>query len=117
MICNPADGLFNILKICVLTLCFLAAGLGPAARAEGVLQIALPGDGAPNPSNPYYYYSHLLMLALDKTRATDGDYNIVYNNHGGGFIRDMAMVMAGAGLMLFGYRPPKSGNSSCELLI
>jgi len=48
--------------------------------------------------DPAYFYQHLLTQALEKTRPTDGDFVIAYNNHGGGIERDRAMLMAGVGI-------------------
>lgn len=67
--------------------------------AAQTTQIAITDTGnSSDENNPSYYYENLLILALNKTRATDGDYTITHNKHGGGIARDRAMLMAGAGI-------------------
>jgi hypothetical protein len=67
--------------------------------AAQTIQIAIPDTGdSSDENNPSYYYENLLILALNKTRAIDGDYTISRNKHGGGSARDRAMLMAGAGI-------------------
>jgi hypothetical protein len=67
------------------------------AHAEP-LKITISGASTSNINNIYYYYTQLLTLALEKTRATDGDFVISYLDHGGGIERDRAMLMAGFGI-------------------
>lgn len=62
------------------------------------LKVTLSGNGTPNVNDPYSYYVEMLRLALEKTRATDGDYVIDFHEHGGGIERDRAMLMAGTGI-------------------
>lgn len=62
------------------------------------LKITLSGDGNFTASTPYSYYIKMLRLALEKTRATDGDYVLDFNQHGGGIERDRAMLIAGTGI-------------------
>lgn len=76
----------------------LLIGLSPVLLAEEILQVSLPGSGIAKPTDLYYFYIQAFDLALSKTRATDGDYKIVFNDHGGGFARDKAMLMAGVGI-------------------
>lgn len=45
-----------------------------------------------------HYYEELLQLALEKTRATDGDFVITHNSNTNGPERERAMLMAEAGL-------------------
>jgi hypothetical protein len=62
-------------------------------------KIVIKSDGVTkNSSDPSYFFEQLLVLVLDKTRATDGDYVLSHNLHGGGIARDRAMVVAGAGI-------------------
>lgn len=62
------------------------------------LRVAITGSVSANKLEPSYFYEQLLILALDKTRFTDGDFVLVHNSHGGGIARDRAMVIAGAGI-------------------
>lgn len=62
------------------------------------LRVAITGNVSANKLEPSYFYEQLLILALDRTRFTDGDFVLVHNSHGGGIARDRAMVIAGAGI-------------------
>jgi len=62
------------------------------------LQVTITGDGEANSTDPSYFFKQSLILALDKTRATDGDYILSHKTHGGGIARDRAMVIARAGI-------------------
>jgi hypothetical protein len=62
------------------------------------LKVTVPGDGRADPTTLYYYYTQLIRLALEKTRATDGDYELDFLPHNGGIERDRAMLMAGVGI-------------------
>lgn len=62
------------------------------------LRVAITGNVSTNNLEPEYFYEQLLILALEKTRATDGDFVLVHNVHSGGIARDRAMVIAGAGI-------------------
>lgn len=88
----------NLLKmwrnIFVLILMFLSTNYSIA----DTLQVSITRSSELNSSDPSYFFERLLILALDKTRASDGDYVLVYNNHGGGVARDRAMLIAGAGI-------------------
>lgn len=69
-----------------------------AEIAAPPLKITLSGDGNSTSNTPYSYYIKMLHLALEKTRATDGDYEIDFHEHRGGIERDRAMLMAGTGI-------------------
>jgi len=85
----------KILPRVVLMACFCASAYGVAEPQK----IVIKGDGvATNSADPSYFFEQLLVLALDKTRTTDGDYVLRHNSHGGGIARDRAMVVAGAGI-------------------
>ena len=78
------------------TLCFSVV-----AWAEPVpepLKVTVSGTKTDDIHSTYYYYTRLLALALEKTRATDGDFVIDYLEHGGGIERDRAMLAAGTGI-------------------
>jgi hypothetical protein len=62
------------------------------------LKVVVPGSGIAKPNEPYYYYVNLLRLALEKTRATDGEFELAFHDHGGGIERDRAMLIAGTGI-------------------
>jgi hypothetical protein len=63
------------------------------------LQIAITETGnRGDVKDPAYYFENMLILALNKTRASDGDYTLVHKDHGGGIARDRAMLIAGAGI-------------------
>lgn len=80
---------------------FFCAGLfAIAAVADPLTFVAIPGSPNTNKSDPAYFYEQVLNLALEKTRATDGDYAITHNVHGGGIARDRAMLIADAGIQV-----------------
>ncbi len=62
------------------------------------LRISITGNPTTNKTEPAYFFEQLLILALNKTRQTDGDFELVHNIHGGGIARDRAMLIAGAGI-------------------
>lgn len=63
------------------------------------LQIAITETGnRGDVKDPAYYFENVLLLALEKTRVSDGDYTVVHKDHGGGIARDRAMLIAGAGI-------------------
>lgn len=62
------------------------------------LQISITDNGSLSKDDPSFYFERLLILALDKTRASDGDYVLSRNKHGGGIARDRAMLIAGVGI-------------------
>lgn len=62
------------------------------------LTVAITGQPHSDPFDPSYFYEQVLILALEKTRESDGDFVIVHNDHGGGIERDKAMLVAGAGI-------------------
>lgn len=78
-----------------LSLCNAVAS---ASSVSPVLTLTLSGNGITNTDDPYAYYVNMLRLALEKTRATDGDFDINFHDHGGGIERDRAMLIAGAGI-------------------
>lgn len=61
-------------------------------------RVTITGDSNTNQFDPSDFFAKLLVLALEKTRATDGDFVIGHNVHGGGIARDRAMIVAGEGL-------------------
>lgn len=69
-----------------------------AVSAAEPLRVVITGDGNSNSEDPSYFFEQLLILALDKTRLSDGDYILGHNTHGGGIARDRAMVVGGVGL-------------------
>lgn len=82
---------------------FSPAAVAPKATTSVVtskspLVITLSGNGALDNGSPYSYYIKLLHLALEKTRATHGDYAIKFLDHGGGIERDRAMLISGTGI-------------------
>lgn len=78
-----------------LVACFCASAYSMAEPQK----IVIKGSGATtNSADPSYFFEQLLVLVLDKTRTTDGDYVLRHNPHGGGIARDRAMVVAGAGI-------------------
>ncbi len=79
-------------------LCLLSLGVFCVASASAEpVRIAITGSVA-SKAEPSYFFEQLLTLVLDKTLATDGDYVLVHNKHGGGIARDRAMVIADAGI-------------------
>lgn len=62
------------------------------------LKVVVPGSGKAAPHEPYFYYVNLLRLALEKTRASDGDFELGFHQHSGGIERDRTMLMAGVGI-------------------
>lgn len=73
--------------------------LGQAVAAEP-LTVTLSGTGKTNPNEPYYYFVQMLTLALEKTRASDGDFKIDFLDHKGGIERDRTMLASGTGIDL-----------------
>lgn len=84
---------------CLQTL-IVAAGLFLSVQAVSEpLKIAITGDGVVSSrEDPSDFFEQLLILSLDKTRATDGDYVLTHLIHRGGIARDRAMVIAGVGI-------------------
>lgn len=72
-------------------------GLSLLANAEP-LTVRVSGISTVNVNDPYYYYTQMLILALEKTRQTDGDFAIAYQGYGGGIERDRSMLVAGVGI-------------------
>lgn len=105
---SPASAGFKSQCLRYLVSVLLLANLvfvAPALAAEIVaqsrpasLRIVVPGSGIAKPNEPYYYYVNLLRLALEKTRATDGEFELAFHDHGGGIERDRAMLIAGTGI-------------------
>ena len=78
---------------------FLAGMFVCAYGAAEPLKVAIPGNsGDKNSDDPSHFFQQLLVLALEKTRLSDGEYVLLYNNHRGGIARDRAMVIADAGI-------------------
>ena len=84
----------RIMQCMVLAVGFLVANIVVAEP----LQVTITGDGEAKNTDPSYFFKQSLILALDKTRATDGDYILTHKTHGGGIARDRAMVIARAGI-------------------
>lgn len=62
-------------------------------------KVTITGEGIHSVrEDPSYFFENLLILSLEKTRATHGDYVLLHNNHKGGIARDRAMIIAGVGL-------------------
>lgn len=76
----------------------VAASFYHSLAAAAPLEITLPGSGNSSPNEPYYFYTQALALALEKTRASDGDFKIHYYDHKGGIERDRAMLAAGVSI-------------------
>jgi hypothetical protein len=89
----PAFFLTIVQCIVLVVTCFLSA-----VSVADPLRVVVSGDGSANSLDPSYFFERLLVLALDKTRLTDGDYSLGHNTHGGGIARDRAMVIAGVGI-------------------
>lgn len=81
----------SLVRVCIWLL------LIPVATADP-LRVSITGNNTANKSEPAYFYEQLLILALEKTRQTDGDFVLTHNSHGGGIARDRAMLIAGAGI-------------------
>ncbi|GGY68339.1 hypothetical protein GCM10011613_10690 [Cellvibrio zantedeschiae] len=77
-----------------IALCLLLA----AQAGADPLRISITGNVHVNKTEPAYFFEQLLILALEKTRLTDGDYVLLHNVHNGGIARDRAMLIAGAGI-------------------
>lgn len=77
-----------------------AESLTPADQQASTdpLRVIVPGSGVAEPHEPYAYYVNLLRLALEKTRASDGDFELGFHDHSGGIERDRAMLVAGVGI-------------------
>lgn len=86
----------NRLSKCMLILC--ACILKSFSAYADPLRVTISGSPNTDKSVPAYFYEQILKVALEKTRATDGDFIIAYNVHGGGIARDRAMVIADAGI-------------------
>jgi len=80
---------------CVLVM-WLSAGT--VSLADEPLDVAITGSGQARGEESAGFYEQLLKLSLEKTRASDGDFVITHNNHGGGIARDRAILIAGAGI-------------------
>lgn len=70
----------------------------PAVSLAEPLRVTITGDGQASSLDPSFFFEQLLVLALNKTRASDGDYIVIHNSHGGGIARDRAMVISGLGI-------------------
>lgn len=68
-----------------------------SAEVEPVEVVIATQAGLP-PTDIRHYYEDLLRLALERTRATDGDYKIIYANQNSGPERERAMVISDTGL-------------------
>lgn len=90
---RPAFFLMMVQCIFLVIVCSLSA-----VSAAEPLRVVITGDGNSNSEDPSYFFEQLLILALDKTRLSDGDYILGHNTHGGGIARDRAMVVGGVGL-------------------
>lgn len=97
-------GLFHLAKLpaffltmvqCIILV--IVCSLSAVSVAEP-LRVMITGDGNTSNLDPSDFFERLLVLALEKTRSTDGDYIVGHNTHGGGIARDRAMVVAGAGI-------------------
>jgi hypothetical protein len=83
----------------VQTLILLVGLWVPTQAVCEPLKVSITGDGIVNNNeDPSDFFEQLLVLALEKTRATDGDYVLSHLVHRGGIARDRAMVIAGAGI-------------------
>lgn len=80
------------------TIVFCACVLQSVGVFADPMVIAISGSPNTEKSGPAYFYEQILRVALEKTQATDGDFTIGYNVHGGGIARDRAMVIADAGV-------------------
>ncbi len=89
----PAFFLMIVQCIILIATCCL-----PSVPKAEPLRVVVTGDGNANSQDPSYFFEQLLVLALDKTKLTDGDYVLGHNTHGGGIARDRAMVIAGVGI-------------------
>jgi len=92
---KPSSCLQRIWQFAVLLGLYLLAATNTFADP---LRISITGNPTTSKYEPAYFFEQLLILSLEKTRATDGDFFIVHNIHGGGIARDRAMVIAGAGI-------------------
>jgi hypothetical protein len=82
----------SLVLLCLVMVIAVTAGAEP-------LRVTITGNnGATTNLGLPNFYEQLLVLALEKTRATDGDFVLQRNNHGGGIARDRAMLAAGAGI-------------------
>lgn len=88
--------LLPVAKICFMATLFFLALLSQAESlpAESIINeleqkknvqpdiqiIRIPYAKIENPTSVEFYYRQALLLALDKTRASDGDYELIYSN-------------------------------------
>lgn len=84
----------KMLRAVFMCVCVFAAG---SLSAEP-MRVAISGTPSTNKVDPVYFYEHILEVALEKTRSTDGDYYISHVVHGGGIARDRAMIIADTGI-------------------
>lgn len=77
---------------------FCALMMQAVSTSADPIHISISGNPTTNKSDPTYFYEQMLSVALEKTRAIDGDFVITHNVHGGGIARDRAMVIADAGV-------------------
>lgn len=64
------------------------------------LQIGIPTSADLPATDNRHYYQQLLILALEKTRASHGDFTLAHNSNNAGPERERAILMSNAGLQV-----------------
>ncbi|RYY74716.1 MAG: hypothetical protein EOO52_10280 [Gammaproteobacteria bacterium] len=82
----------------ILAMLFMANLMVIANVNADPLQVRITGNPNPVSVGPEVFFEKLLVLALEKTRVSHGDFVVAHTMHGGGIARDRAMVIAGAGI-------------------
>ena len=90
-------GLLDSKKWLLALLMMLGVSCNSYAAAT-ILRVTLSNADGVTIAEPSYYFEHLLRLSLEKTRQSDGDFEIVHYHHGGGIERDRALLTAGMGI-------------------
>lgn len=91
--------LLRFICLCKLRSLFLGIFLSVALGAHAdILHVGIATTSSVNPLEPSHYFEQLLILALEKTRSTDGDFVIEHNSGSGGAERVRAKLVAGLGI-------------------
>ncbi len=81
---------------------FLLLGtiLGSMNSQADTLQVGIPTQTNLPATDNRHYYRRLLVLALEKTRVSHGDFTITHNSNDAGPERERAMLISNAGLQV-----------------
>ncbi len=97
---NRMDDSIGNMRLLARRLLLLGALLSSLNSQAEALQVGIPTSADLPATDNRHYYQQLLMLALEKTRASHGDFTLIHNSNNAGPERERAMLISNSGVQV-----------------